>query len=94
MVESSPEPARTGNAVPRTVPQSRAPRRRWVTSPISPKSGNSLRATVTLLLVVSVIAVVIYSIIAGLPAEEMASYLAPLSGLAGLALGYWFGSEK
>lgn len=34
------------------------------------------------------------SMITRLPVAEMTQYAAPLTGLAGLALRYWFGTER
>lgn len=59
-----------------------------------PHTGNTLRAVVTLGLVLALMVVVFTAMIARLPASEMVQYAAPLTGLAGLAMGYWFGKEK
>lgn len=63
-------------------------------SPARPITGNSLRAVLTLLLTFSIVIVVIVGLIARLPPGDFAQYVSPLTGLAGLALGYWFGSER
>jgi hypothetical protein len=59
-----------------------------------PKTGASLRAFVTISLISAIIVTVLLGIILRLPTEAFAAYIAPLSALAGTALGYWFGSER
>lgn len=59
-----------------------------------PNDSRSIRALLTVLLVLAVIGVVVGGLIAGKPAGDMAQYVAPISSLASLALGYWFGAEK
>jgi hypothetical protein len=59
-----------------------------------PLTGMSLRALITIILVAAVIATVAGGMIAGTPPGEMTQYVAPISSLASLALGYWFGTEK
>jgi type II secretory pathway component PulK len=59
-----------------------------------PKSGMSIRAFITVLLVVAVVAIIVGGMIAGKAAGDMTQYLAPINSLASLALGYWFGAEK
>ena len=54
----------------------------------------SIRAFITVLLVVAVVAIIVGGMIAGKAAGDMTQYLAPINSLASLALGYWFGAEK
>jgi len=37
---------------------------------------------------------VFLGLILRLPPPDFAQYIAPLTGIAGLALGYWFGTDK
>jgi hypothetical protein len=64
-----------------------------VTGPTHPVTGNSLRAWVTLALTCAIIVVVLVGLITKVPTESFTTYIAPLSALAGTALGFWFGSE-
>jgi hypothetical protein len=59
-----------------------------------PRTGASLRAFVTMSLISAIIVTVLLGILLRLPTEAFAAYIAPLSALAGTALGYWFGSES
>jgi hypothetical protein len=59
-----------------------------------PVTGQSLRAFLTIGLTAAVVAVVITAMIMGVPPGNFAQYVSPITGLAGLALGYWFGTEK
>jgi len=61
---------------------------------VHPVTGQTLRAWLTICLTLAVITVVLMGIIMRLPPGEYAQYISPLTGIAGLALGYWFGSEK
>jgi hypothetical protein len=59
-----------------------------------PVTGQTLRAWLTMGLTVAVITVVLMGMVMRLPPGDFAQYVSPLTGLAGLALGYWFGTEK
>jgi hypothetical protein len=59
-----------------------------------PVTGQTLRAWLTIGLTVAVITVVLTAVIMRLPPGDFAQYVSPLTGLAGLALGYWFGTER
>jgi hypothetical protein len=59
-----------------------------------PVTGQALRAFLTLGLTAAVVAVVLIAMITHLPPADFAQYVSPLTGFAGLALGYWFGTEK
>ena len=61
---------------------------------LHPLTGMSLRALITIILVAAVIATVAGGMIARTPPGEMTQYVAPISSLASLALGYWFGTDK
>ena len=54
------------------------------------REGN-VRFALALLLVLGSVAGVFTGIVAGLPADQVAQFLAPISGLAGIAVGYFFG---
>jgi type II secretory pathway component PulK len=54
----------------------------------------SLRALITIMLVVALIATIVGGMFGGKSAGEMTQYVAPISSLASLALGYWFGTES
>lgn len=58
-----------------------------------PVTGNSLRAAVTLALTGAIIVVVLIGVITKVPPQSYTTYIAPLSALAGTALGFWFGSD-
>ncbi|MBF6464267.1 hypothetical protein IU427_03610 [Nocardia beijingensis] len=51
------------------------------------------RAGLAAALVAGTVAGVIFGIIKGLPAQELTQYLAPVSGLAGIVVGYFFGRD-
>lgn len=53
-----------------------------------------VRAGLAALLVLGAVGGVVWGIARGLPAEELAQYLAPISGLAGIAVGYFFGRQS
>jgi hypothetical protein len=74
--------------------QDRQPKPRIGSTAVHPVTGNTLRARITIMLVVAVIATVAWCMIAGKAPGEMTQYVAPISSLASLALGYWFGTEK
>ena len=59
-----------------------------------PISGQTLRAVLTIGLTFAVVLMVFLALILRLPPADFAQYMAPLTGIAGLALGYWFGSDK
>ena len=46
------------------------------------------------MLVVALIATIVGGMFGGKSAGEMTQYVAPISSLASLALGYWFGTES
>ena len=50
-----------------------------------------VRFTIALILVMGAVFGVLFGIIEGLNADEVAQYLAPITGLAGIAVGYFFG---
>jgi hypothetical protein len=50
-----------------------------------------VRFTLALLLVLGSVLGVFAGIVAGLGADEVAQFLAPITGLAGIAVGYFFG---
>lgn len=77
---------------PSTYPQ-RPPRRPGSTGP-HPVSGQTLRAVLTIGLTFSVVLMVFLGLILRLPPSDFAQYIAPLAGIAGVALGYWFGSDR
>ena len=52
------------------------------------------RVVLTLGLTASVVVLVFLGVILRLPPSDFAQYIAPLTGIAGLALGYWFGSDS
>ncbi|MET9024086.1 hypothetical protein ABZW96_00530 [Nocardia sp. NPDC004168] len=51
------------------------------------------RAGLAAALVAGTVAGVMFGIVKGLPAQELTQYLAPVSGLAGIVVGYFFGRE-
>jgi hypothetical protein len=51
------------------------------------------RALLATILVVGVAAGVLYGLLARVPADQLSQYLAPISGLAGIVVGYLFGRE-
>jgi len=61
---------------------------------VHPVSGQSLRAALSIGLTFAVVLMVFLGLILRLPPADFAQYMAPLTGIAGLALGYWFGSDK
>lgn len=61
---------------------------------VHPRTGNTLRAYLTMALTLAVIVLVILGLILRTPTGDFAQYISPLSGLAGIALGYWFGRES
>ena len=61
---------------------------------VHPVSGQTLRAVLTIGLTFAVVLLVFLAVILRLPPADFAQYMAPLTGIAGLALGYWFGSDK
>src|SRR5215469_5477856 len=50
-----------------------------------------MRAALAAILVVGTIAAVFVGILRGITGSDLAQYLAPITGLAGLAVGYFFG---
>jgi hypothetical protein len=63
-------------------------------APWRPVTGMSLRATLTIILVLGLMATVVGCIIAGKSAGDVVQYATPINTLASLAVGYWFGTEK
>ena len=63
-------------------------------SAVHPVSGATLRAWLTIGLTVAVVVMVFMGVILRLPPGDFSQYIAPLTGIAGLALGYWFGSDR
>ena len=59
-----------------------------------PVTGQTLRAVLTIGLTSAVVIMVFLGLILRLPPPDFAQYVAPLTGIAGLALGYWFGTDK
>jgi len=59
-----------------------------------PRTGASLRAIIAVVLVASTILLVLLGIILRIPPNEMVQYLAPITPLAGAALGYWYGTDR
>jgi hypothetical protein len=53
-----------------------------------------LRAALTIGLVFALVVMVFLGLLLRLPPGDFALYVAPLTGIAGLALGYWFGSDR
>jgi hypothetical protein len=51
------------------------------------------RAGLAAALVAGTVAGVMFGIVKGLPAQELTQYLAPVSGLAGIVVGYFFGRD-
>jgi hypothetical protein len=49
------------------------------------------RTLITAILVLILAAAIFVGILKKIPAQDMAEYLAPISGLAGIAIGYFFG---
>jgi hypothetical protein len=70
------------------------PYRRTGSTAAHPVTGQTLRAVLTIGLTFSVVVMVFLGLILRLPPADFAQYIAPLTGIAGLALGYWFGSDK
>ena len=70
------------------------PYRRTGSTAAHPVTGQTLRAVLTIGLTFSVVVMVFVGVILRLPPADFAQYIAPLTGIAGLALGYWFGSDK
>ena len=68
--------------------------RRSGSGAVHPRSGQTLRAVLTLGLALAVVLVVFLGILLRLPPADYVQYVSPLTALAGLALGYWFGSDK
>lgn len=60
----------------------------------NPVSGHSLRAVVTISLTSAIIVIVLLAVLNEVPTESFTTYMAPLSALAGTALGFWFGSDQ
>lgn len=52
------------------------------------------RAGLATALVAGTVAGVMFGIVKGVPAQELTQYLAPVSGLAGIVVGYFFGRES
>lgn len=65
-----------------------------MTDPLHSRSGASLRALLTLMLVAGLLVIVLVGMLTDKDAEEVTQYAAPISGLAGIAVGYWFGTEQ
>jgi hypothetical protein len=59
-----------------------------------PVTGNTFRAWITFILVLAVIVIVLGGMFARTAPGDLSQYAAPISTLASLALGYWFGAEK
>jgi hypothetical protein len=59
-----------------------------------PDTGQLLRAILTLGLAASVVLMVFVSVFLRLPPSDFAQYISPLIGIAGFALGYWFGTDR
>jgi hypothetical protein len=53
-----------------------------------------VRLSLALILLVGAVGGVIIGLLLHLPAGELSQYLAPISGLAGIAVGYFFGRES
>jgi hypothetical protein len=62
--------------------------------PAALPSGSAIwiRAFVTFLLLLTLIFVVVWGITKGVRVQDVGAYAAPISGLAGIAVGYWFGT--
>lgn len=50
------------------------------------------RGVPLILIVVAVIGYPLYAMIYQIPPQDLAQYVAPITGLAGAMVGYWFGS--
>jgi len=50
-----------------------------------------MRALLATLLVLGTLGIVFWGVVSGVDAERLAQYVAPIAGLAGLAVGYFFG---
>lgn len=50
------------------------------------------RSIVLLLVVLAVVAMPVIAILIGLSPEDFGAYIAPVTGIAGTVVGYWFGS--
>ena len=53
-----------------------------------------VRFVLALFLILGTVLTLFYGLIRGLPASDLSQYLAPVSGLAGIAVGYFFGRES
>jgi hypothetical protein len=60
----------------------------------SADTGPWPRVILTLGLTFSVVILVFIGVLLRLPPSDFAQYISPLTGIAGLVLGYWFGSDK
>lgn len=55
--------------------------------------GEVVRSIVLILVVLAILITPLIGILQGIPTEEFASYIAPVTGLAGTVVGYWFGQS-
>jgi hypothetical protein len=55
--------------------------------------GTWVRSLVLVAIVVAIIAMPIVGIIAGIPAQTFSQFIAPITGIGGTVLGYWFGQH-
>jgi amino acid transporter len=62
--------------------------------PAALPSGSAIwiRALVTFVLLLTLVFVVVWGITKGVRVQDVGAYAAPISGLAGIAVGYWFGT--
>jgi hypothetical protein len=56
-------------------------------------SGDSTRAWVLVAVVAALVAYPLVAMLAGSSAEDFGQYIAPITGIAGTVLGYWFGQS-
>jgi hypothetical protein len=55
--------------------------------------GENMRSWVLLLVIAGIVLTPIYAMIAGVEAEAFGKYIAPITGIAGTVIGYWFGQR-
>jgi hypothetical protein len=56
------------------------------------KRAVNMRSIVLLLVVLAVVAMPLYAIWRGLSPQDFGSYMAPVTGITGTVVGYWFGA--
>jgi hypothetical protein len=56
------------------------------------RSAYNTRSIVLLLVVLAVVSMPLLAMVQGLEPEKFGSYIAPITGIAGTVVGYWFGT--